>query len=200
MLNPTRLTDQVISVRKRAEVTFRSPTADDGADVWKIVASCQPLDRNSVYCNLLQCTDFADTCVLAERHGQPVGWVSAYRPPDSPETLFIWQVAVMPEARGLGLAKRMVMALLERPACKTVTHIKTTITPDNEASWSLFDAVADALNAPLHQQAWFDHKVHFRGRHETEHMVTIGPFAKPKRKPRNRVPGIPVAVAHTATF
>src|SRR5690606_42164986 len=61
----------------------------------ELVARCQPLDTNSVYCNLLQCSDFADTAIAAEdANGQLVGFISGYRPPSRPDTLFVWQVAV----------------------------------------------------------------------------------------------------------
>ncbi|OYW87818.1 MAG: diaminobutyrate acetyltransferase, partial [Sphingobium sp. 32-64-5] len=79
-----------------------------------MIAACPPLDGNSAYCNLLQCTDFADFCILAERDGQPVGWVSGYRPLSAQENFFVWQVAVAAEARGQGLAGRMIEALLAR--------------------------------------------------------------------------------------
>jgi len=129
-----------------------------------------------MYCNLLQCTDFAETCILAERSGRALGWVSGYRPPDDGSTLFIWQVAVHEDARGLGLARTMILSLLDRPACRGVERIKTTITPENDASWALFESVAGALDVPIKRKAHFDAKTHFRGRHDTEDLVTIGPF------------------------
>ena len=73
-----------------------------------MIAACPPLDTNSAYCNLLQCTDFADFCVAAAQGGQLAGWVSGYRPPAAPGDFFIWQVAVAPAARGQGLASRMI--------------------------------------------------------------------------------------------
>jgi L-2,4-diaminobutyric acid acetyltransferase len=72
---------------------LREPTSEDGAAVWQLIKDCAPLDRNSLYCNLLQCDHFASTCVAAELDGDIVGWVSGYIVPDSPDTLFIWQVA-----------------------------------------------------------------------------------------------------------
>jgi L-2,4-diaminobutyric acid acetyltransferase len=90
--------------RNKARVLLRKPDATDGIRVADLVAICPPLNRNSLYCNLLQCTDFSDTCILAEKNGKAVGWISGYRPPNEPATLFIWQVAVHERARGLGLA------------------------------------------------------------------------------------------------
>lgn len=162
--------------RVATEIALRRPTAEDGEAVNALIDRCRALDDNSLYCNLLQCTHFADTCRLAEMDGEVVGWVSAYLPPKEPDTLFVWQVAVSPQARGRGLAKRLVGDLLRDPACRHVRRLKTTITPDNAASWALFRSVAETFEAPLSHRAWFERDVHFGGRHDTEHLVAIGPL------------------------
>ena len=46
----------------------------------------RPLDENSMYCNLVQCEHFSETCVIAELDGVIVGWISAFIPPDAPDT------------------------------------------------------------------------------------------------------------------
>lgn len=160
----------------RASHVLREPTEEDGQAVWQLISSCPPLDENSMYCNILQCSHFADTCVVAERDGVVEGWLSAYRPPGEPETIFIWQVAVNDAARGQGLGKTMIRHLLARPLLVEVSRIKATITPDNRASWRLFEAVADLLGAPLTREEWLRREQHFGGRHESEVLITIGPF------------------------
>lgn len=163
-------------VRKRPDqITYRAPRTEDGAAVWRLVKSCEPLDENSLYCNLLQCDHFADTCVAAERSsdGAIVGWISGYTLPDDPQTLFIWQVAVDKRAQGQGIAKKMLSALLSRPVCKEVRRLKTTITPDNDASWALFRSFARNQAAELASEPYFRKDDHFDGAHATEHMVTI---------------------------
>lgn len=162
--------------RSGGGLEFTSPTAGDGPEVHRLIAACPPLDQNSPYCNLLQCTHWADTCVAVKRGGELVGWISAYRPPQEPNVLFIWQVAVGAAARGLGLAGQMITHLLGRPACQGVRQIKTTITSDNGASWGLFTGVARRLSSPISDAPWFLKGEHFPEGHETEHLVVIGPF------------------------
>ena len=159
---------------RRSEVTLRKPTAEDGAAIWRLIRDCGPLDDNSMYCNLLQCDHFADTCVVAELGGDIVGWVSGYVVPNAPDTLFVWQVAVDSKARGMGVAKKMLADLFAREVCKGVTKLQTTITADNAASWALFTAFADRMDAPLDHEAHFEQAAHFDGAHATEFMVTIG--------------------------
>ena len=56
--------------RSASGTILRMPRAEDGPAVTALIGSSPPLDVNSAYCNLLQCTDFRDTCVLAERDGE----------------------------------------------------------------------------------------------------------------------------------
>ncbi|WP_352811930.1 GNAT family N-acetyltransferase [Mesorhizobium sp. M0293] len=53
-----------------------------------------------------------------------VGWLSAYRRPSDPSTLFVWQIAVHPEVRNRGLGKGLIMSALNRPSSESVTQIK----------------------------------------------------------------------------
>jgi len=151
---------------------LRKPLATDGAAIWELIKSCKPLDENSMYCNLVQADHFRDTCVVAELDGEIVGWISGHMIPAKDE-LFIWQVAVSVKARGLGLGKLMLLELIERDACDGATHLKTTITEDNDASWGLFKSFARAIGGKLDDAPHFERDVHFDGQHDTEHMVTI---------------------------
>ncbi|AUN31058.1 diaminobutyrate acetyltransferase [Niveispirillum cyanobacteriorum] len=156
--------------------SLRKPQAADGAAIHRLIAACPPLDVNSLYCNLLQASHFADCCILAEGAGLVVGWISGYRLPVDPRTLFVWQVAVDPAVRGQGLGQRLLTALLARPGLGDITAIATTITPSNRASWALFQGFADSQGAPLRHDTHFDRERHLAGTQESEHLVTIGPL------------------------
>lgn len=157
-------------------ITLRRPVAEDGMDLFELVQRCAPLDSNSSYCNLLQCSHFAETAVAATRDNQLVGFVSGYLKPSDESVWFVWQVAVDTEARGCGLAKRMLQSVLNRASLSQVQYIETTITPDNDASWGLFTSLAKALQAPIEKSVMFDEQQHFKGHHKTEYLVRIGPF------------------------
>ncbi|RLT93006.1 MAG: diaminobutyrate--2-oxoglutarate transaminase [Ketobacter sp.] len=160
------------------DLRFRAPDSRDGADVHRLISQCPPLDTNSQYCNLLQCTHFADTSVAVHHGSEMVGFISGYRIPERPDTLFIWQVAVSAAARGQGLAGRMVQHILARPACAGVRYLETTVTPDNDASWGLFEGVARRLETELRRAVLFDRDQHFRGDHDSEMLARIGPFER----------------------
>lgn len=158
-------------------VTLRQPADQDGYSLHQLVSRCQPLDINSVYCNLLQCTDFAATAIAAENaDGELVGFISGYRPPARPDTLFVWQVAVDGRMRGQGLALRMLLALLRRVQGQGVRYLETTISPDNTASQALFLKAFAALGAEHQTRTLFSREQHFAGRHEDEVLYRAGPF------------------------
>lgn len=131
-----------------------------------------------MYCNLLQCSDFADTSIAAEdAEGRLVGFISGYCPPSRPDTLFVWQVAVDSRMRGQGLALRMLLTLIERVAKQGVRHLETTISPDNAASQALFRKAFATLGVDCQTRVLFSREAHFDGRHEDEVLYRAGPFA-----------------------
>jgi L-2,4-diaminobutyric acid acetyltransferase len=159
-------------------ILLRQPVLEDGMAVWRLVGNCPPLDSNSSYCNLLQCHHFAGTSVVAESGDELMGFISGYRVPERLDTLFIWQVAVAKQARGLGMASRMLADILARPLCQEVRFLETTITPDNEGSWALFQGLARKMDAPCESAPWLDKDKHFEGLHDSETLVRIGPFTQ----------------------
>lgn len=82
-----------------SELIFYRPSIDDGLAVSKLISHCPPLDTNSVYCNLLQCYHFSSTSVAVKRCDELVGFISAYLIPETPDRLFVWQVAVSESTR-----------------------------------------------------------------------------------------------------
>src|SRR6056297_367327 len=162
-----------MDIFQKSMPTLRKPEAEDGSEIWKLIRACKPLDENSMYCNLVQCDHFRDTCIVAEMDGEIVGWISGYLLPDDPQTLFVWQVAVSETARGTGLGTLMLRGLLARETCKNVTKMQTTITRDNDGSWALFEKFTDLNDGDLSSEPYFSRAEHFDNRHDTEHLVTI---------------------------
>lgn len=161
-----------------ATITLRQPTDQDGYSLHQLVARCQPLDTNSVYCNLLQCTDFSATAIAAENEqGSLVGFISGYCPPARPSTLFIWQVAVDSSMRGQGLALHMLLALVRRVEAEHgIRYLETTISPDNSASIALFTKAFAALGINHHTRLLFGSEQHFSGLHADEVLYRAGPL------------------------
>lgn len=150
---------------------------DDGRALHRVASDAGGLDVNTVYAYVLWCRDFAGTSVLAEDGGVPCGFVTGYRRPSAPTTLFVWQVAVAPDHRGQGLAARMLDDLVAGQVREGATHLEATVTPSNAASTAMFAGVARRWDAPIVDPApgGFPASVLADG-HEAEDLLRIGPF------------------------
>lgn len=181
------------------ELIYRKPNSEDGAAIWDLIQNCPPLDENSLYCNILQADHFRDTCIAAQHEDRIVGWISGYRPPREKNTLFIWQVAVHEDARGLGLGKKLMRKLLARQSCLGVNTLKTTITPDNAASWGLFKSFAKDIGGEMDDDPWLCKDAHFDGMHDPEHLITIKfPPRQPAMRNQDNTPKVNKAAEYKA--
>lgn len=154
-------------------ITYREPQQADGLRMHQMVQSSGTLDVNSAYLYALLADHFRETVVVAEdAAGQLQGFVTAYRPPTAPHTLFVWQIAVAPAARGQGLGLGLLEALLTRPALADIQSIDCTITADNLASRRLFEKLAATRQRALQSQSYL-HAEHLGGDHAPEDLYRI---------------------------
>ena len=159
------------------ELTFGSPEISDGPKLWDLASAAGNLDVNSRYHYLLWCRDFADTTVVARSaDGRAAGFLTGYRRPSAPETFFVWQVAVSPDFRRRGLARRMLDHLVDSLRSRGVRYVEATVTPDNKASMRLFESFAEANGADLALDVLFSERELGSG-HEPEVLHRIGPLA-----------------------
>lgn len=156
---------------------FRKPTKEDGAAVWELIKDTKVLDLNSSYSYLMWCELFSDTSIVAEREGNTVGFISGFINPNSPDTLFIWQVAVNASERGRGLATKMLRQLLQRTD-EDVQYIEATVSPSNKPSQSLFKGIANKLDTDCEISDYFTSSdFPDEGEaHEDELLFKIGPI------------------------
>jgi diaminobutyrate acetyltransferase len=146
-MSPSHKSDPTTAAE--AGVSTRRPSIDDGIRLWEIARDTEVLDLNSTYAYTLLCRDFAASSIVAERDGAVAGFVTGYRRPDRPDTLFVWQVAVDAAHRGHGIASRMLIDLLDHLAVEGVARLETTITASNTASQELFGSVAKKRRSTL---------------------------------------------------
>lgn len=140
--------------------------------MWEIAAASRVLDVKPRYAYALWCRDFAATSIVARLGGRVVGYISGYRRPDAPETLFVWQVAVHEAARGRRMAATMLDELVDRVGA---TYLETTITADNAASIALFSGLAERHGADVDRTELFGH-AELGADHDPEFLYRIGPL------------------------
>lgn len=156
-------------------IVVRRPRARDAASVRHMITELGVLEPISCYGYLLLCTHFASTCLLAEQGAELMGCVLAYRPPNQRDSVFVWQVGVLPSARGLGLGRRLLSSLIEQPRCRSARFLTATVSPDNEASLGLFRGFARAHGVPCEEGPGFSSAL-FDAPHPDENLLRIGPL------------------------
>lgn len=157
------------------------PSASDGEKIWHLIKETGSLDLNSVYSYIMLCDIFRDTCLIAAEAGEAVGFISAYRRPDRPQTLFVWQVAVAGSMQGQGLGKRMLRELLARPENADIRCIEATIGPDNTASRRLFLGLAEEKGCEWSLTECYPAQLFPEASaHEPELLLRVGPFMNNK--------------------
>ena len=162
-------------------IEIRTPRLEDGADVHRLVRATEPLDANSLYCYLIICDHYSESSIVALREGHVVGFISAYALPKSPDSLFIWQVAVDASMRRRGLAMRMALGILRRDSARARRFIETTVSPSNTASSRFFEALASRLGTGIQKEPYITESMFGPESHEAEMRYRIGPFDAPMR-------------------
>ncbi|MAT15641.1 MAG: diaminobutyrate acetyltransferase [Planctomyces sp.] len=159
------------------ELILREPTPQDAAWIWRLVRETGVLDHNSSYLYLLLCRDFSKSCIVAVDGLRVVGFISGYRLPESPSTLFVWQVGVSQSARRRGIASRMLTALIAN--CQKhaeLEFMEATVTADNQASRRLFKKYAEQHGLDLVEETGFTEADFGFGDHAAEPRLRIGPL------------------------
>lgn len=161
------------------DIKLRPPRKADAFFIHRLIEQCPPLDLNSIYTYLLLSEHYFQTCVVADGPDGLDGYISAYIPPNKPDVLFVWQVAVHERTRGQGLGRRMLLELLGRPHLASVRFIETTVGPDNAASRGMFSGLAQKLHVEVTESALFDSDLFGDSGHDDERLIRIGPLQQP---------------------
>jgi L-2,4-diaminobutyric acid acetyltransferase len=152
---------------------------EDASGMWRLAVESETLDVNSPYAYLLMCTHFASTSIVAEDPNGAglLGFLAAYRLPDAPDVVFVWQIAVSSARRGAGLGGALLSAVVGRPGCRGVRWMEGTITPSNHRSERLFRSFARSVAAPCERAGSYSAELFPGGEHEPEVRYRIGPLS-----------------------
>jgi len=162
--------------KQDSPLVIRKPKVEDGPSIYDLVNRSKPLDVNSRYLYLLQCSHFANTCAIAESDGSVQAFISAYVLPDQPNRLFVWQIAVDASLRGRGVAGKLIAELLARPHLQDIDHVEATVNPSNDASRNLFRSLARKKHCAIKESMLFDAELFGIDAHEAELLLSVGPI------------------------
>jgi L-2,4-diaminobutyric acid acetyltransferase len=168
-------TDTLYRTQRDHDLTFRHARPGDGLRVWQLVQQVGTLETNSAYFYLIFCTDFADTSVVAEHDGALVGALIGYRSPKDQAQAFCWQIGVLPDWQGKGVAGALLNHWLLLPALRTCTWLTATVATDNAASDHLFRRYASQRDIQCFISKHFTVDLLPEG-HAPERLYRIGPL------------------------
>jgi len=154
------------------QITYREPRLEDGGRIHQLIQRAGTLDLNSAYLYFLLADHFRATCAVAESGNELIGFVTAYRKPDAPDCLFVWQIGVSAEARGHGVASSLLKELQSRDWFGEISRIELTISPDNPASQGLFTRWAEKLDRKIETRPYMSAEL-LGGGHQPEDLYFI---------------------------
>lgn len=167
--------DELKTIRG-TRIQLQTPKAEQGFAMWQLARDSGVLEPNSSYAYLMFAKFFAETCVLAVEDGTPIGFVTGFIPPGSPQILFVWQIGVSAAHRGKGIGKHMLRELLRRLESKSVCYLEATVTMSNDASKALFTSLANEYSARYQINECFSAEMFPEGGHEAEWTYRVGPI------------------------
>lgn len=120
------------------------------------------------------CEIFSKTSIVAQRGRETVGFISGFIHPETPNTLYIWQIAVNESEQGLG--EKMLFQLLKRDYSEPIHYIEATVSSSNTPSNELFWGLSKKLNCNciISDYILTDHFPEVG--HEAEILFRIGPL------------------------
>src|SRR5699024_6300960 len=113
--------------------------------------------------------------IVAECEDKVIGFVSGFRQPTSLDTLFVWQVAIDLDFRGLGLATKLIEQLLKQLG-DDVSYLEATVTQSNIPSSKLFKVIAERINTFCCIFECFSDVLFPGPSHEAELTYRVGPI------------------------
>lgn len=145
--------------------------------MFRIVEESKVLDVNSSYSYLMWSKYFNETSLVAEVDNEIIGFVSGFLQPNSPDTLFVWQVAVDSKHRGKKLATTLIETLFKKQKNNNVTYLEATVTPTNIPSSKLFKGIAKKFKVDCQISECFSKDQFPDSTHEEELTYRIGPLS-----------------------
>ncbi len=144
--------------------------------MYQLVKESKVLDVNSPYSYLMWGKYFNKTSIIVEKDNEMIGFITGFLQPKTPDTLFIWQIAVDPAYRGKGFASALIKNLLRRLESNGVRFLEATVTPSNLPSNNLFKRIAKCYEVNCEISKCFSKEQFPEPSHEDEMTYRIGPL------------------------
>lgn len=156
------------------QISLRLPVSRDALAMRQLARDSQVLSVNSTYHYALMARMFSETSIIAQDRDILCGYITAFCPPQQPDTVFVWQVGVMERFQGKGLGKKMLSTIIKK---QQPVFVEASIALSNKASQNLFSSIARQFSADhIYNQAFFTRN-DLGKLEEEEILFRIGPIS-----------------------
>ncbi len=121
------------------KIIVRTAKQDDFLNVHEFVDNVEVIDTHPPFFYKIILRYFGDTCFIAEKGGEIVGFLLGFVSQNNPDNLFIWQIGVNPNMRKKGIAQKMLAEEEKEVKKRGCKRIEVTIAPENTVSKKLFE-------------------------------------------------------------
>lgn len=136
-------------MKMKHDVKLRPYIKEDGLNIFELVKKCPPLELNSRYFYTMIGWHFSQTSFVAEIARNPVGFIYGFASPMQENTLFIWQLAVLPEARRKGIGKSLLNLAYKMAKKMELRRLCCTIDSNNYGSRKLLKSFAQSYSIEI---------------------------------------------------
>jgi L-2,4-diaminobutyric acid acetyltransferase len=138
-----------VEARNNMTAEIRVSEPGDAGALYHLAARLAPLTVHTPYTYWVLCTYGVGHCFLAIKDSEPVGFVTGFLSSAQPYVMLVWQVGVVPELRGTGLADRLLDRLAEAARAEGAVRIDATIAEKNSSAKAAFERLAKRVDSRL---------------------------------------------------
>ena len=107
-----------------------------------LASECGSLDVHTHYTYWVMCKYFGSNSFILYEGMEPIGYIMAL---ETADTVFIWQVGILPEYRHLKLSHELYDAVF-KVAKNKGKDVELSIAPDNRASYGAFESYCNGCD------------------------------------------------------
>lgn len=121
-----------------SEPTLRPAHQGDAEAIHALAEGCSPLEVYPLHQYVILLRYCGDLSYVAEVDGEIVGFEVGIPASRRDGVYFLWQIGVVPDQRGTGLAQQLLETMEGRVRASGYRTIELTVDPTNEPSYRLF--------------------------------------------------------------
>jgi L-2,4-diaminobutyric acid acetyltransferase len=120
-------------------IKIRKTREGDFLKVHEFVEKCDVLVTHPEHFYKIILRYFGDSCFLAEKQGNVIGFLMGFFSQKTPSTYFLWQIGTDASMRREGIGKKLITYAEQDLKKRGCTRIELTIDPENTISKNLFE-------------------------------------------------------------